>query len=456
MKPLQKNLLLIAILFSGFFIKSLNGYLRWDLNQHIGMVDNYIENNSFYPTDNSIYSTVSIYPMGVRIIALLMTKTGIDENLIPLMLIVAVLVLCSTILIFFKNPFNNKKIEDSSIPIIISYILICCNYFIFYSVEFKPDTFAYLLCFSGLILYLNNKKTILISSLLIGSSVLFKQHSISFIFGLMVYGFYNYKSSIKYLSLLSSLIYVTIFIIIYSNKTVSYFSFGVVGDDGIRPISDIFVDLYNTLSNLFIFAIFLIFTIKEIPKKIVFKNILSELKNNPYLIICSSILGVSYLGSLINGGNEGNTQVGMFFFIPFLISQIQKLDINYNRALLVCIVSFFLNCNTLFQPIRTYLASTNLKNDISEFISKNDVKRILIDSNTYSLVREYRKQGIRIDDYYTPNMMDNDFNILDLDFDSYDLIVVHKSSLEGVKMESMKFVELVQTTNFIVYNSLSY
>ena len=50
----------------------------------------------------------------------------------------------------------------------------------------------------------------------------------------------------------------------------------------------------------------------------------------------------------------------------------------------------------------------------------------------------------------------NDFNILDLDFDNYDLIVVHKSSLEGIKMESMKFAELVQTTNFIVYNSLPY
>ena len=456
MKPKQKNLLLILILFSGFFIKSLNGYLRWDLNQHIGMVDNYIENNSFYPTDNSIYSPVSIYPMGVRIIALLLTKIGIDEKLIPSMLIIAVLVLCSTILIFFKNPFNNKKIEESSIPIIISYILICCNFFIFYSVEFKPDTFAYLLCFSGLILYLNNKKTILISSLLIGSSVLFKQHSISFIFGLLVYGFYNYKSTIKYLSFLSSLIYIIIFIIVYSDKTVSYFSFGVVSDDGIRTISDIFVDLYNTISNLFIFAIFLIFTIKEIPKKIVFKNILSESKNNPYLIVCFSILGVSYLGSLLNGGNEGNTQVGMFFLIPFLISQIQKLDIDYNRALLVCIVSFFLNTNTFFQPIRTYLARTTLKNNISQFISKNDVKRILIDSNTYSLVREYRKKGIRIDDYYTPNMMDNDFNILDLDFDNYDLIVVHKSSLEGIKMDSMKFFELVQTTNYVVYNSVSY
>ena len=120
-------------------------------------------------------------------------------------------------------------------------ILICCNFFIFYSVEFKPDTLAYLLCFSGLILYLNNKKTILISSLLIGSSVLFKQHSISFIFGLLVYSFYNYKSSIKYLSFLSSIIYISIFfILIYSDKTVRFFSFELVSDDGIRPIFDIF------------------------------------------------------------------------------------------------------------------------------------------------------------------------------------------------------------------------
>ena len=59
-------------------------------------------------------------------------------------------------------------------------------------------------------------------------------------------------------------------------------------------------------------------------------------------------------------------------------------------------------------------------------------------------------KGIRIDDYYTPNMMDNDFNILDLDFDNYDLIVVHKSSLEGIKMESMQFAELVQKQRIIL------
>ena len=86
------------------------------------MVDNYIENNNFYPTENSIYSTVSIYPIGVRIIALLLIKTGIDENLITSMLIVAVLVLCSTILIFLKIHSiikKNRKIINTNNNIMI-------------------------------------------------------------------------------------------------------------------------------------------------------------------------------------------------------------------------------------------------------------------------------------------------------------------------------------------------
>ena len=91
-----------------------------------------------------------------------------------------------------------------------------------------------------------------------------------------------------------------------------------------------------------------------------------------------------------------------------------------------------------------------INNKISQFVNNNNVKRILIDANTYSLVRGYRKNDIRIDDYYTANMLSDDLNIND-----YELIVVHKSTLEGVNMKSFKFTELVETTNFVVFNSLS-
>ena len=262
MKIHQKkiNFLILFLLFISFFFKSINGFLRWDLNQHIGMVDNFFAHGSFYPSTENPYSPVSIYPMGLRLITYVLMYLGIDNSITSILLVIAVLILCFTILLFLCSPLVKIKSDSPIVPLIVSYILICCNFFIFYSTEFKPDTLAYLFCFSGLILYLNNKKTILLSSFLIGSSVIFKQHSVGFIFGLLFYSIYNYRSSLKYLSFLSSIIYISIFILIYSDKTIRFFSFELVSDDVIRPISDIFFDIYNTLSNLLIFTIFFIFT----------------------------------------------------------------------------------------------------------------------------------------------------------------------------------------------------
>ena len=143
--PNRINKSLILILFIVFLIKSLNGYLRWDLNQHIGMVDNFTLDGSFYPTDENLYSPVSIYPLGVRLIALTFYNIGLNDNLVNIMLLTSVLILIFTFILLVKYSYHRMKINNSIVPLCISFTLICCNQFIFYSTEFKPDTISLLL-----------------------------------------------------------------------------------------------------------------------------------------------------------------------------------------------------------------------------------------------------------------------------------------------------------------------
>lgn len=445
------NKSLILILFIVFLIKSFNGYLRWDLNQHIGMVDNFILNGDFYPTDEYLYSPVSIYPLGVRLIALAYHNIGLDDTLIDIMLLTSSLILIFTFILLVKYSYDRVKINKSIVPICITFTLICCEEFIFYSTEFKADTISLLLCFSGLILYLKNKKLILISSILIGSSVLFKQHSIGFLIGLGLYSILFYKHSIKYLSILSSLIYFLLFFYIYSDNQIKLYSFDVVSDDGIKHLSSILKDIYYTLQNI---LVFLVFFWCSVDSKINFKEIKKtfiELYENPYTYIFISIFGISFLGSIINGGNQGNIQVGLFFMLPILVFIFQKLKINYLKSIVICCISFFMFLPKLRQPINSLFERYQLIEIINNLNNNNKIKNALTSSNTYSVVRDLRLNGALIHDHYTPVLLDKNFDLNKLDWECYDLVITDKNEFNVIEESKVHgFIKLDETNHFII------
>lgn len=443
--------ILTLILFLTFLIKSINGFLRWDLNEQIAMVDNFIIDGTFYPTDYNLYSTVSIYPIGVRLLSLFVYNIGLNSYMFSVMLLLASIILLITFILLTRYSYNQKKLNYSIIPICISFTLICCSFFVFYSTEFKPDTVSFFLCFLGLILYHKNTKLLIISSILIGSSVLFKQQSIGFIFGLWIYTLVFFKNPIKYLTLLSSIIYILLFFYMYSDNQIRTYSFDLIADDGIKPLMSILEDIYIVLKNILIFIVFYLFTIESKINLKEIKNILNDLYRNPYAYISISILGISFLGSIKNGGNYGNIEVGLFFSIPVLIVVFQKLKINYFKSVIVCIVSFFMSSSQLFQPIKSYFERQELIATINLYNSKNKIENILIDSNSYSIFRDFRENGILIHNFYTPQLIDKNFKLNKLDWECYDLLITNNSSSDVIQESKYHgFNKLTETNNFSI------
>lgn len=443
--------ILFFILFITFLIKSINGYLRWDLNEQIAMVDNFILDGDFYPTDENPYSTVSIYPMGVRLISLFFYNIGINESLINFMLFTAAVILFVTFNLLIKHSYNGEKINQSIVPISISFTLICCSFFVFYSTEFKPDTISFLLCFLGLILYFKNTKLIILSSILIGSSVLFKQQSIAFIIGLWIYTFIFFKHPIKYLSILSSIIYFLLFFYLFSDNQIKTYSFDVISDDGIKPLIAIFEDIYITLENLLIFVVFYLYAVESKINLNEIKNLFFELYKNPFTYISMSILGVSFLGSIKNGGNYGNIEVGLFFFLPVLIVVFQKFKINYFKSVIICAICFFMSASQLLQPIKSIFETNKLIETINVYNKKNKIENILIDSNSYSIVRDLRIKGSLIDNFNTPKLLDENFELNKLNWECYDLVITNKVSYDIIEESKLNgFTRLQETNNFSI------
>jgi hypothetical protein len=447
------NKILLLLLLITFLIKSLNGFLRWDLNQHIGMVDNFILDGDFYPTDENLYSPVSIYPMGVRLISLFFYKIGGNEYLINTMLTLASVILFITFILITKNSYNKKeKYDNSVVPLTISYVLLCCGTFVFYSTEFKPDTISLLFCFLGLFLFLKNKKLIIISSILIGISVLFKQHSIGFIIGLWMFSLIFFKHPIKYLSLFSTLIYFSLFFYIYSFDQIKFYSFDVVSDDGIKSFFSILIDIYSTIKSILIFIFLLLFTVETRINLKEIKNILIYLYKNPYSYISLSVFGISFLGSIINGGNDGNIQVGLFFSLPVIIIIIQRFKINYSKSVIICVISFFMTSSQLLSPIKSFFERNELIEFVNTYYNNHKIEHILTDSNSYSIIRDFRYKGSKIDDYYTPQLVNRNFRLNKLNWKRYDLAIFQKSDNDIIKESKFHgFNILKESENFIIF-----
>lgn len=443
------NIGLLSFLLLSFLIRSMNGILRWDLNQHIGMVDNFFLYGSFYPTESNLYSPVSIYPFGLRIIALIFSEMGIDELLAPSMLVFSVASLFITIILFLKNNRNDRYLDDARIPLIISYTLICCDFFLFYATEFKPDTLAYLICFMGLTLYNKKNNFLIISSIIIGLSVFIKQQSIAFIIGLILYGIFNYKNRTKYLIFLSATLYFLFFYLYYKNEIIRFYSIEVISDDGFRKLMDVLKELYENFINIGVFLIFLFFTCKTLPNKINIKQIIVKQTQNIYFFLCISIFGLAYFSSLKVGGNSGNIQLGLFYLIPLLMVAIKDFKICYKRAVLVCAISFFMTIGSLIAPIKSVFEYSHLKKAINTITLNSNINKILIDSNTYSIVRHLRN-NIIIHDYYTPTLINNDFKISEVELNNYDLIIIHKTT--NLEIYKEYFNIKTETDNFIMYN----
>ena len=442
--PQKLNKIIFIFFILILFSQSLGSVFRWELNEMIGMADNFLRNNSFYPSEE-ILSPVSIYPPGISFLSYFFIKIGINKYLTEFMLFLASLVFISTIYLFLKISeslgYSNKK----TLPFIILYTLMVCATHFSYSLEFKPDLISLMLCYSGFFIY--NKKndflSVILGALLIGSSILFKQQSIAFLLGLILFTIYNYKNKRLWIFMFLSVgFYIITAIILYSNSSIRHYTFEIIKDDGLQPLNIILRNNWHLFKRIILFLIILFLIKKKSFSAFTIKT------NNPYLFFGISILLVSILSSFKYGGNNGNVELGLFFLIPCFFEIANKL--NYKKLAFSCILILLISV-----PIGQFLKYYEyhqLKKIVSVF-KTNKKQDILTDSSMYSLSRTLMNNQSEIFSVSTLKIKNNYkghdyFNTIN--FDKFELIVLRNQyNLQSNLLNHKLFYK---NSNIVIYN----
>lgn len=406
------------------------------LGEMIGMADNYYYFNHFYPSQE-FSTTVSVYPFGTSLIPFVLLTLGINGTLAEITLIIAAILVFISVILFLKFIRLYDSYNKHTLPLLIIYALILCQGYISYSLTLKPDIVAYLFCFLGLYFFEKEKslKSIIFGSLLISLSCLFKQHSVSFVLGLLLFSIINYKKkNVLSFGLISFIGYCVAAFLIYKNEAVFKWNILYPSSDGFMPFMDI-VRLNWTLipSFIFITTIFLL----SIESKFKFKF---KLLNNPLFFTGIAILAVSFLSSLKNGGNTNNIQTGFFYLIPSIFIFLKGIKFKNSLRIIVFLILF---SNIPFHQVTLYKNYLAEKRMIELIPDKN--YKILTDSNTYTLSRILINTKFPITNlntfffekgYYGYYTYPKNFNPLD-----YDIVFirdVYKDSNSSLSMEFLK------------------
>ena len=426
----KKNIVLLFF-FIVLLNQSLGGVQRWDLNEQIGMADNLYFDGSLYP--NNDFSIVSIYTPGVSIIAYFFRSLGLSDHLSELLLACAAITLFLTIILFYKTIELYRKPNEYFFEIQIIYTFLICLGFVSYSTEFKPDTIAFLLCFFGLYLYQKNKniKTMILGSILIGASILFKQQSVFFIIGLVFYSLFNFKKKDDLVfTILSTFVFSLSTLCLYSFDAIYKFNYKIISDDGFQPFLDVLRFLWDQFKWVILTICVLIPLVKRTPANI---NKYANLLKNPYTYVVGSIFLGSFMSFLKNGGNTGNIQVGLFYsslLFWFFFKDIKFKKVSVLICLLISLISIDLG------KIENYRKYVQDKNMIKSIVGKNLYQNIFTDSDVYSLSRNLRSKTSKITNYETLKYLNILDTISENFFDDFDVIVIKNELISELKIDS--------------------
>ena len=403
----------VLILVAGAFGQTA----RWDMLDQISMADNYLKAGSLYPSANSVEPTgVSVYFPGVAILAIALNKLGINFYVVESMLLIA----CLIVLLFLS--FQRRLVKEISgttcswsefIPFAISVSLILTPQWLSYAKEFKPDTVALLLGFSGLMLasFLRADARFLLiflGALLCSGALLFKQQYISFIFGIFLFcvALPNRTRILFFLHLI--LFTSCILVYFYNNSDLWFWNVTVLSDDGFVSLRETLRDSKPTVVVLF-FTILLGSALIKIKKNsnevdaVDLPNMLRKSAlSSPWIWVVIPSALAAFASALKAGGNSGNTQLGIILFLPLIFIAFFKLE----RWIIVSIAWFaiFTSLPILYAGPKAYIEADQLRTFlIKDLPTKPSL--ILTGSNVYFASRVYRNNS-NIINYWTISLRD--------------------------------------------------
>lgn len=324
------SIVVVLVLIAG----SLRHVTSPVLLEQILMADNYMKTGVLYPSaDSAQPSGVSPYFPGVALLAVLINQIGIDYYIVESMLAIA----CVTVLIFFS--IQKRLIKEISgvacswnefIPFAVSISIILTPHWLAYASEFKPDTIALSLGFSGLIvssfLRVDSRfSMIFCGALLCSIALVFKQQYISFIVGLSIYCI-AFPNKVRVLFFAHIIVFSScILVYFYNNNDLWFWNVTVLSDDGLNSLYSVVKENYSTLVVL-LYVLFIASMFVGLVAKnnrgaclVLFWDFLKKSSvSSPWIWVVAPSAFAAFASAIKVGGNSGNTQLGIILFLPLL------------------------------------------------------------------------------------------------------------------------------------------
>jgi len=458
---LQDKKLIIALTILGFSIIFLlisfgQIFTRWDLLQQIAMADRYLNGSNLYPypgIEGFADGGVSGYFPGLAMIAIILGNLFDGDSLIYFFSFLSLIV---TLWFIYLLTIITKKISNvnNTSSLFLLYIACSCLFFedyLFYSAEFKPDTIALAIglmsiIYSGLLEKKpSNIWKIILTGMICGSAIIFKQQYIALILGLMAYSFINLtRSSIIFsLSAVLSSALILYFLSFFDN--IWFWTIIIYQDDGFMNIKT-FLQINQILIKnfvLFAFIFYYLYGKHKIFEFIVCKNFIYKifilLKESPIYIVLISTSSAAIFSGIKMGGNSGNIGLGFLLILPLFLSSLKKIDLKLIRVMVFVSLIILLPSGTnTFN--RYFLYQELSKETIKLFDNNLKLKklRVLTGSDLYAVTRKIFKKN-KIADYWTASTVANK-NVLKevIDNSTFDLLIIEMHSEDKFRASKSK------------------
>ena len=398
------------------FCISLGQTARWDILEHLQMADKYEQFQNFYSNpDDEFLTGSSVYFPGLSFLTLLFKYIFSDSYIIKSMQVFA----CVIIILFFFIQYTISQSYNNKITFSFFFYSACIFYIFFnydwliYAAELKPDALAFCMGAFGVIvsgINSNKKKSnffFFFGIILTGGAIIFKQQHAFFLLGILFYSIFNKNYKALIFAFASSLIALIIIFFIFLNENSWFWTVSVIKDDGFISIESWISDhrkiSLKYLIGFIAFSTFILFT-----EPVIIKNWKKELYHIFFRNSWSFILIFVFFGAALSsfkvGGNAGNTAFGLVVLMPIFLLLIKQLNY-FILFIIFCFLIAFKIPKVIDVSLNQYKETKDLSNKFSQsFHGVN--KKILIGSNLYYAVRDFRKSN-KIVNYWMYSLKDN-------------------------------------------------
>jgi len=396
------SITLMVIYFLHLLLMSLIKGGRWDLNEQIAFGQRLFEGVASYANGQTdLFFPSSPYFPGVGYLSYIFSALGLESVYVNeiLMLITAVLIGAIYFILLQRLTLKIYPNISKTVVLSITAILFATHFknYIGYMIEFKPDTI--LLVFGLLSLFLLEKEnkpnftSLLVVGLLLFLTTFFKQSF--FIIYFLVYTlilfnrYFNIKEKIVILLAYSSGGLIALYLI-FRIDNLYYFTIQTLGQHPMLDIKPIIYLLGISFIYNIIFCLLLLYFLYKRYNKFSLESL--ETKYFAFALVWFIF---SSLSTVKIGGNNGNVQVGLVVFVPFVVFVLNELFKNfYNQKYFYSFVVSILFIFTLgyslkfVKNINFYVSKVNDDFKSIQYLSQRfNSKNVFVDGNTYIVAK---------------------------------------------------------------------